>query len=181
MAQTTPILDLVILDVHNALNLAVGDTSQYFNTAISSPTLEITPPSYPMISLPFVANSIQVYDSNTLGITTGAGCDLAPLPDGLYKLKYSIYPSYLYYTEKTFLRVDKLMASFDEAWLKLDIFECDGALKYQDRQKLDLIEDYINGAIAAANKCANKLAVQLYNKASTLLTKFVSGNSCCLK
>lgn len=179
MASNTPTLDLIFLDVHNDKFLAVGDVSAYptgFN--ISTPTLEITVPSYPAISLAFVASSVQVYNSTTLGITDDS-CDTICLPDGLYKVKYSVYPAYLYYVEKTFLRIDNIMAKYDDVYLKLDLFECDQALKYRDKQTLSLIEDYINGAVAAANKCSNKLAIDLYNKANTLITKFMN-NSCCL-
>jgi hypothetical protein len=181
MANSTPSLDLIILDTHSSLTLAVGDVSVYPSTfSISTPTIEITVPSYPMISLPFVASSVQVYNSTTLGITTGTNCDNIALPDGLYSIKYSVYPAYLYYVEKTFLRVDKLMAKWDEAYLKLDLFQCDQAIKFQEQQTLDLIEDYISGAIAASNQCVNKLAVELYTKANSLLDKFIN-NSCCIK
>lgn len=180
MASNTPVLDLIFLDVHNSKFLALGDVSTYptgFN--VSTPTIEITVPSYPPTSIAFVPTSVQMYNSTSLGITDDT-CDNIPLPDGLYKVKYSVYPAYLYYVEKTFLRVDALMAKFDDAYLKLDLYECDQAIKYQEKQTLSLIEDYINGAIAAANNCANKLAVDLYTKANTTLTKFIN-NSCCLK
>lgn len=181
MANSTPTLDLIVLDTHSSLYLAIGDTSVYPSTfSISTPTIEITVPSYPMTSIAFVASSVQVYNSNTLGLTTGDGCDNIALPDGLYRIKYSVYPAYLYYVEKTFLRVDKLMAKWDEVYLKLDLFQCDQAIKYQEQQTLDLIEDYINGAIAASNQCLNKLAIELYTKANSLMEKFIN-NTCCLK
>lgn len=180
MANNTPTLDLLIFDTHNSTTLAIGDASTYpsgFN--VSTPTVDITVPSYNTISLAFVPSSVQVYNSTSL-LITGDNCDNIALPDGLYTVKYSIYPAYLYYTVKTFLRTDRLMAKFDEVWLKLDMFECDQALKYQDKLSLDTIEDYINGAIAAANKCANKLAIELYTKANTSIDRFIN-NSCCLK
>lgn len=178
--MATPTLDILIFDTHSPTTLAIGDASTYptgFN--VSTPTIEITVPSYPVISIAFAASSVQVYNSTSLGITS-EGCDNTSLPDGLYKIKYSIYPAYLYFTEKTFLRTDRLWAKFDEVYLKLDIFQCDDAIKYQEKQQLDVIEDYINGAIAAANKCANKLAVELYTKANSLIDKFIN-NTCCLK
>lgn len=181
MASNTPTLDLLIFDTHSNTTLAIGDASTYptgFN--ISTPTIEITVPSYPTVSIAFVASSVQVYNSNTLGLTTGSNCDNIALPDGLYRIKYSVYPSYLYYVEKTFLRTDRLMAKFDDVYLKLDLFECDQAIKLQQKRTLDLIEDYINGAIAAANQCANKLAIELYTKANSLIDKFLN-NSCCLQ
>lgn len=179
--SSVPILDLVFFDTHSSTTLAIGDASVYpTGWNISTPTIEITVPSYPAISIPFVASSVQLYNSNTLGITTGDQCTNIPLPDGLYKVKYSIYPAYLYYVEKTFLRVDQLMAALDDAWLKLDLFHCADAMKYQERQQLELIETYVNGAISAANKCANKAAVEWYNKAFQLITKFINNSTSCL-
>lgn len=178
--MATPTLDLLVFDTHNATTLAIGDASTYpTGFSVSTPTIEITVPSYPMISLAFVAGSVQVYNSTTLGITTD-NCENIALPDGLYKIKYSVYPAYLYYMEKTFLRVDRLMQKFDDVYMKLDMFECDQALKYQEQQKLYDIEDYINGAVAASNKCANKAAVEYYTKANSLIDKWIN-NTCCLK
>lgn len=179
MASNTPVLDLIFLDTHSSLYLAIGDVSTYptgFNP--STPTIEITPPSFPTKSLAFVVGSVQVYNSNTLGLTTGDNCANIALPDGLYTVKYSVYPAYLYYVTKTFMRVDNLQARWDDAWLKLDLFKCDEAIKYEQNQQLSLIEDYMNGAISAANKCANKLAMELYTKASKLMDKF-QNNACC--
>lgn len=176
---TTPVLDLLMMDTHTKYHLAIGDISQYpSNYNIQVPTLEITPPGYPKISLAFVANSIQIYNSDTLGITCpDTACSPTPLPDGIYKVKYSIYPAYKYYVEKSFLRTTALLENFDKAYLKLDLLECDQQLKYHDRQLLDNIEHFINGAIAAGNNCANKLSMELYQKANTMLTKFID-NRC---
>lgn len=179
MPQTTPVLDLIYLDSHDSRLLIIGDSSVYPSSwTISTPTIEITPPELPVVSMSFTAGSVQVFNSQTLNITTGDNCDNIPLPDGLYKIKYSIYPSYLYYVEKTFMRVDQLMAEFDKAYLKLDIYNCDKAMSYETRLKFSVIEDYINGAIAAGNNCANKLAMELYRKAEKMINKFSNNSSC---
>lgn len=171
---STPQLDLLMMDTHNSKFLAIGDGSLYppgYN--IISPTLEIFPPSFPAKSFPFTPRSVEIFNSYTLGITCSEDtCDFTDLPDGIYKLKYSIVPAYTYFIEKNFLRVDNLYKKLDTAYLKMDV-----CLDRRSSEKtLDEIEEYIEGAIAAANNCALKLSLQLYNKANTLLDQY--NNKC---
>lgn len=176
--MATPTLDLLYLDSHSSKNLIIADISQYptgFN--VTTPTIEITVPSFDMKSLAFTERTIQVYNSLTLGITT-SDCDIIPLPDGIYKIKYSIFPAYKYYVNKSFLRVDKLLERFDNEYVKLDIAQCDMAIKASYRRDLDVIWDYINTAIASANTCSEKQAMELYNRASDALNKFNKTCNC---
>jgi len=59
--------------------------------------------------------------------------------------------------------------------------QCDGVLKRQSEKTLDDVQFYINGAVAAANKCATKLAMELYNKADRILMDIISNNGCCTR
>src|SRR5690348_9666764 len=99
----TPQLDLLYMDTHNSQTMAIGDASVYpvSGFTISTPTIEVTPPSFPTVSLSFVPRNIMVFNSDTLKIscTDSGGC-LTTLPDGLYKVKYSVAPAYLYSVEK---------------------------------------------------------------------------------
>lgn len=167
-----PILDLMYLDSHSLENLVIADISTYTNFNVSTPTIEITPPGYPTISLAFTNGGIQVYNSESLGVSD-SGCGLVPLPDGIYKIKYSVYPAYKYYVNKDFLRIDQLLQKFDKAYLKLDILQCDLTFKREQRKTLDLIWAYISGAIASANNCAEKQAMELYNRANESIIKFL--------
>lgn len=178
--MATPTLDLIFLDSHSAKHLVIGDSSNYSNYTVSTPTIEITLPNTGTKSLTFVAGSIQLYDSNTLGITCGAECDTVDLPDGIWTIKYSIYPAFRNYVQKTFLRVDQLLAKFDTAYVKLDFMNCDQQIKKQNKDFLFTIQEYISGAIAAANKCANKLAMQMYRKANEQLDNYIN-NHCFLQ
>jgi len=148
MAHTEPVLDIITLDTHNTYLLAIADVTQYPTTfTISTPTIEITPPGYPVKSIAFVAKSVQVYNSTTLGITCDSvDCPQIPLPDGIWTVKYSIYPAYKYNVIKNFIVIKRLLERFDEAWLKLDLFECDREVEDESKKKLDIIEDYIKGA-----------------------------------
>lgn len=176
--MATPILDLLYLDSHSSENLVIADISQYpqgYN--ISTPTIEITVPSFEPVSIPFVAKSIQVYNSKTLGLTEG-DCDMICLPDGIYKIKYSIFPSYKYFVNKSFLRVDKLLEKFDKIYVQLDLMQCDLALKGTERRKLNVIWEYIQGAIASANNCGEKQAMELYERANEAINKFSKNCNC---
>lgn len=173
-SPTTPFLNLTIFPDHDEKLLIVGDASSYptgFN--IVNPTAQITVPGYGPKTISFTERTINIYNSNDLGVTCDVdNCDLSVLPDGLYTIKYAIAPAYKYNVTKTFFRVASLYKKFDEKFLELKLFICDGQLNKVKKMQLDDIEFYIQGAISAGNKCANKLAVELYNKAQTLLNRF---------
>lgn len=174
----SPTLDLLYIDTHNNSTLGIVDISQYptgFN--IMTPTLEVTPPGFNKIAIPMVAYSLQIFNSHTLGITSGS-CDPDPLPDGIYKVRYTIFPAHENYVNKSFLRVEKLLEKFDNIYVKLDLLQCDLTIKNAEKKQLDLIWEYINGAIASANKCAEKEAMELYNRADAALDKFEKTCSC---
>ncbi len=73
--------------------------------------------------------------------------------------------------------MDQLQERFDEAFMKLDMMECDMAIKKQSKVELNTIYFFIQGAIAAANNCAIDVANKLYVQASKQLTNF-SKNGC---
>lgn len=168
-------LDFITLDTHSFLSLAIADTSKYVvGYTATSPTIQIIPPTFEPISLAFVAGSIQVYDSSNLGISC-EWCDKVSLPDGIWTVKYTNYPSTDYSIEKSFIRVDNLQAKLDEIFLRLDFMQCDNKIKKTEQELIDRIQLYIDGAIASANNCAIKQANNLYCKASGLLKNF---NTC---
>jgi hypothetical protein len=171
--MAAPQLDLTILDSHNPKLLVIADSSVYpTGWNIISPTMGITVPGYAEKQIPFVPQDINIYNSNTLGITCDVDtCALQDLPDGIYTFKYVIAPALTYNVRKNILRVDRLYSKFDEKFLNLEIFTCDGQLRRNQKMLLDDTEFYIQGAISAGNRCANKLALELYQKAWKLLDK----------
>lgn len=171
-----PIIDINKLDTGSPNTIAILDTSFYpmgFN--IVSPTMQVTVPGFPSVIIPFTAGSLQVYNSSTLGISCQS-CPNIPLPDGIYTFRYSITPSYQYYVEKTYLRVDQLLQKFDELFLKMEFTKCDDKIKREDELLLDTIETYIEGAIACANNCLNKRALELYHKVEKLIKEYEKTN-----
>lgn len=177
-----PKLDLLFPETHDSKSLLVADISSYPSPfTINSPTIEITAPGFNVKTLAFTAQGFVVYDSQSLGITCpDLDCEKIPLPDGIWYVKYSISPAYLYFVNKSFIRVNKLYEKFDKVYLKLEFMQCDEAIKWEDFETLNTIETYIQGAIAAANNCLDSLAMKLYNKASQYIDDFVN-NRCYIK
>lgn len=172
-------LNILVLPTYNTQTLGVADVSIYPPAPpISSPTMEITVPGFGKVTLPFVPNDFNIFNSTSLGITS-VGDEFLPLPDGVYTLRYSVTPSYLNYVERTIIRVDQLQEKFDEAFMKLDMMECDRAIKTQAKVDLNTIYFFIQGAIAAANNCAVAEANKLYNQAQKMLNNFVKNNCGC--
>lgn len=170
-------LDILVIPTYNTLTLGIADASTYpTSPAVQSPTIEITVPGFGVVILPFNTNEFNIFNSTSLGLTS-VGDPLLPIPDGVYFLKYSVSPAYLNYVDRTIMRVDQLQEKFDQAFMRLDMMECDLAIKTQQKVELNSIYFFIQGAIAAANNCAVATANKLYNQATKMLNNF-SKNGC---
>jgi hypothetical protein len=172
-------LDILVIPTYSVLTLGVTDASVYPTNppVVSAPSIEIDIPGFGTTILPFVPNEINVFTSSNLGITE-PGCN-QPLPDGIYRLRYSVAPAYTNNVEKTIIRVDKLQEKFDNAFLQLNMMECDRALKTQSSVTLNTINFFIQGAIAAANNCAEFESNTLYAQADNMLNNFLKTNCGC--
>lgn len=172
MAVAYPVLNLLYIDTYSCYSLGIVDFSQYpDNYNIVSPTIQITLPIGTYVTLPFTANSVNIFNSAAL-LLTCEGEDLQPLPDGIYQFKYTINPSTTYFVEKSILRIDQLQEKFDNAFLKVDM-DCNS--DEEDKKTLIDIELIIQEAVAAANKCAIDLAIKMYQLADTKLNQFNNG------
>lgn len=173
-------LDILVVPTYNTLTLGIADASIYPTNppVVSSPTIEITVPGFDVVSLPFNVNDFNIFNSLSLGLTA-FGEPLLPLPDGVYKLRYTVAPAYENFVEKTIIRVEQLQEKFDEAFMKLDMMECDRAIKTQQKVDLNTIYFFIQGAIAAANNCAVAESNKLYNQANMMLNNFLKNNCGC--
>lgn len=160
--------------------MAVVDASTYPDDPpiVTSPNLKITVPNFGIVdNIPFNPEELNVFSSSNLGITPVGTNN--PLPDGIYYLKYSVHPVNVNFVEKTFMRVERLQEKFDEAFMKLDMMECDRAIKTQGKVELSTISFFINGALAAANNCATVEANKLYLQADKMLSNFMRQNCGC--
>lgn len=173
-------LDILVINTFNTLTLGIADISTYPTDppAVNSPSIEITMPGFLPVVLPFTVNDFNVFNSTTLELTP-VGSPLIPLPDGVYYLKYTVTPAYTNYVEKSIMRVDQIQEKFDNAFMKLDMMECDSAIKTQAKVDLNSIWYLIQGSIAAANNCAVDTANKLYVQANNMLNNFIKNNCGC--
>jgi len=172
-------LDILVIPTYNTYTLGIADASTYPPAPpVTSPTIEIDVPGFGLVSLPFNINDFNLYTSTSLGITS-VGDPQVPIPDGVYYIKYSVTPAYVNYVQKTIIRVDQLQEKFDSAFMKLDMMECDYAIKMQQKTDLNSIYYFIQGAIAAANNCAVDTANKLYNQANRMLNQFINNKCNC--
>jgi hypothetical protein len=172
-------LDILVFPTYNTQILGIVDASTYPSTPpVEAPTIEIGVPSFGRVFLPFITNDYNLYNSCSLGITP-VGAPLTSIPDGIYYLKYTVAPAYVNYVEKTIMRVDHLQEKFDRAFMKLDMMECDRAIKTQAKVDLNTIYFFIQGSIAAANECAIETSNKLYNQANRMLDNFIKNNCGC--
>jgi len=172
-------LDILVINTFNSKTLGIADASTYPDSPpVQSPTIEITIPGFGITSIPFVPDEFNVFNSTSLGITSSED-DLLPIPDGIYTLSYSVSPAYENYVTKNIMRVDQLQQKFDEAFMRLDMMECDQAIKKQSKVQLSSVYFLIQGAIAAANNCALDTANKLYLQASKMLTHLTKNNCGC--
>jgi hypothetical protein len=170
-------LDFVVVPTYNLSTLMVVDTSSYPSTLPTNPTIEVTPPGFDVAVIPFNINGYNVFTTSNLGITaTGV---VQPLPDGIYNIKYSVTPAFENFVEKSIMRIDKLQEKFDSAFMKLDIMECDGAIRKQAKEELSTIYFFIQASVSAANNCAITESVKLYNQAEKLLNAFIKRDCGC--
>jgi hypothetical protein len=169
-------LDIQVVPTYNTLTLSVQDISTY-DTTPTSPTLRIVANQID-VSLPFTPNAINTFNSTSLGLSP-VGQDTVPLPDGIYYLTYSIAPANDNYVTRTFMRTDLIQEKFDNAFMKLDMMECDKAISTQAKVDLTTINFFIQGSIAAANNSAVTEASKLYTQANQMLNNFIKNNCGC--
>jgi hypothetical protein len=77
------------------------------------------------------------------------------------------------------MRTELIQEKFDGAFMKLDMMECDLAIKKQQKVNLNSIYYFIQGAIAAANNCAVATSNKLYNQANIMLNSFINNKCNC--
>ena len=174
LPTTQTIIHFTALDTHNPLILGIADISYYpSNFTKTNPTLEIPPPGFNKSVLTYTPSSLNLFNSNDLGITCGDdSCSLTELPDGIWAVKMSVNPPDQYNKSKNFLRTKELERRWGIALMKTDIVNCNGDIKSQQLTILDEIWYYIQCAIGAANDCNYKVSINLYREALEMLKDF---------
>ncbi len=177
-------LNFLVINTYSTLTLGVADTSTYDSgptgatMLVTLPTGTTTISGATSVSIPFTANDYNVFNSATLQLTP-VGATQTALPDGVYGLRYSIATPSAAPASKSIMRTDKIQEKFDSAFMKLDMMECDMAIKTQQKVTLSSIYFLIQGSIAAANNSALTQSRKLYQQADTMLNNFIKNNCGC--
>ena len=105
-------LDILVIPTYNVQTLGVADASVYPTDppVVSGATIEIDVPGFGTVIKPFSVNDFNIFTTSNLGISPVGVYQ--PLPDGVYRLKYSVAPAYLNFVEKSFMRVERLQEKF---------------------------------------------------------------------
>jgi hypothetical protein len=177
-------LNFLVINTYSTLTLGVADTSTYAsgptgaNMVVTLPTGTKTLSGATTVTVPFTPNDYNVFNSATLQLSA-VGADLISLPDGIYGLTYYIATPTATPVSKSIMRTDKIQEKFDSAFMKLDMMECDMAIKTQQKVTLSSIYFLIQGSIAAANNSATTQAAKLYQQANMMLDNFIKNNCGC--
>lgn len=174
-------LDFYIEDVINPKVLIVKDAS-FYNPDITPTGAQLViqyPGSNMYVSTPVGINFRYVINSNTLGITNVVKqSSLAVLPDGLYTIRYSICPNDELYVEYKFLRNVKQLIKYYNAYCGLELQKCSHKCYMAELDQLKEIKQYIDSAKYLADCDRYDNALEMYDYADELLSKFTSNCKC---
>ena len=172
---TVPIIKFLVPDLHSLTDIGVADASFYpTNYTITDPTVEITPPGFPKIALPYSNGQLTIFNSNDLNITCVTDpVNLTALPDGMWTIRMSIAPNLTYNSSLSYLRTTNIRRKFGIALMKTDLTCCAGPMNSQQKAYLDEISYYIDCATAAGNDCNPTVAMELLRTANKLLNDFL--------
>jgi hypothetical protein len=171
-------LSLNIPETSVETTLVIQDHSVYSGASVAERQLEIWVPGFPDsvvileegIPLGFNINMTAV----TLGIQNPDSSIPSILPDGLYRIKYSVF-STGDQVEYYHMRTSRLLNIYNRELCKIHFQECEPSKEEKETlDKLRLIRMYMDGAKAKAEYChAPNQGLQILAYAEKMLMKFV--------
>lgn len=161
-------LNLQLIDTFNLSTIAFADISDYGNKVINNPSFEVTAPGFNKVNVFFTPKQVNVFDAADLEI----GCGGADLPDGIYTIKYSIYPNTNNFIEKQFYRIFKLMLKFQNYSLSLLSDSICNCTPKESQKRIDELRLLIEGVVSASNLCQIEKANRFYQKADDLINQY---------
>jgi len=174
-------LSLEVPDTNNVKVLRVFDISLYSNLLpVECGVLQITSPGFnhPK-SIEILPNFNLVLNGCTLGIQErGCGSDAEALPDGIYKIHYSVSPNSAVFVEYQHLRITSTLNTYFNQMCKVEVAACepDSDVKAQ-LEELRLIKDYLDAAKIKVEYCHDSAAgTELFLYAQNKLRKY--SNEC---
>jgi len=172
------------MDSNNPKTFRLIDESEYNpKIAVSSPTLEITPPGFnsptiftvkPYFNMVFNASILNILKVKSIAL-------LADLPDGTYGIKYSISPNTELFVEYDYFRTVKLREKFSRIVCGLLDKKRDYTVKEFEEIKQEIlwIDQLIDSSKYKVEICEEPdKGILLYNEASHLLDKYISCIRC---
>lgn len=164
--------------------LTIRDSSHY-NEDVNTENaiLEVTPPGFkcavffelkPRFTITLNTSNLKILPAKTKD-------QLVCLPDGIYKIKYSVNPNAKLYVEYDLLRNTQQLQAFHTAVCDLFAKKCDMTLKLFEarRTKLIWIKELIDAAKWKVEECGDPDAgIELYNEATRLLDEFNNCSVC---
>lgn len=184
-------LALDIPETNNVSIFRILDASTYEETLdVKCATVQITSPGFTTpaeIDVTTFANTKLpsfnlVLNACTLGFAV-TGCNqVAPaLPDGIYKIKYSVSPNDKVYVEYYHLRTTQTYNVYNQQLCKLELATCEPSVEVRARlNELRLIKSYFEAAKIKAEDCHDpNLAMELLLYAKKRLDKYIGGCKDC--
>lgn len=172
-------LVLNIEEGSNTKTFKINDHSEYNSSLpVTCATLEITPPGFAKIRVISVKAGFSiVLNASLLHILRVRNYkNLIDLPDGLYKIRYSIDPNDRLFVEYNYFR----MAKLNEKYLKVLACVLSNRKEYKNQdyfeKKRDLIwfKEMMIGAKYLAEDCYDEdKAVEVYNEVHDNISKLL--------
>jgi len=175
------ILGLDIFETANLTTLRIADASVYADFPATCGLLEIQAPGFNIVKqFDVTPNFNLVLNACSLGLqTVGCGETASDLPDGIWKIRYSVSPNDKVYVEYAFLRTTAFMNKYYQILCDLDMSGCDPSEEVKDKlEELSIIKMYLDSAKSEVEYCHElQKGMQVYNYAKSQLDKFAI--ACC--
>jgi hypothetical protein len=158
------ILDFSIIET-NVKTIVFLDESVYMNTP-EKPFLEIVLPGYTKsIRVPIIPNRVNIFNSNSFSNTNDEPVDLV---DGIYQLRYCIYPHTYVFKDKMYMRTLGLENKYNKLLLSLNLSDCFSKEIKNNKSIIDF-NILLQASKANAEDGNINKAIELYKKAENIL------------
>ena len=176
-------LSLDMPDTNNVKILRFFDTSIYNSEIpVSCGTLEITPPGFAQSVLLEISKNFNIIVSACdLNIQT-SNCDeqSEAIPDGIYKVRYSVAPNDKVFVEYLFLRTTQTMTSYIKRLCEIEASACEPSEEVKAQfEALREIKDLIDAAKVKVEYAHDvKAGMELFLYAQKKLNKYLLNPMC---
>jgi hypothetical protein len=176
-------LALDIPETANPNALIIRDASIYgAGLPVECIRLDITLPGFTVplyITEDLTPGFQENFGAKELGLQDQDETTLLRLPDGVYKIRFSVAPNDKVYVEYYHLRTTHILNKYYKLLCKINLEACEPEPSQREKlQKLREIKMYIEAAKAKTEHCHSpEKGIQLLTYADSLLSKFEKG--CC--